>query len=165
MQVIKRPSSFQLIRFSDCDLFGHLNNARYLDYFNNARQDHLKAAYGMDLQDYYQQGLGWLVANHDISYLRPAAFNETVYIETALLEAKENYLVVELLMMDEQQTHVKSLLWTRFVPVSIKTGRRENHSAEFMEFIRPLECDDVDVPKGTKERLATLTGALKAKQA
>ena len=32
-----------LIRFSDCDPFNHLNNARYIDYFINAREDQLLA--------------------------------------------------------------------------------------------------------------------------
>lgn len=164
MDIIKRPSSFQLIRFSDCDMFGHLNNARYLDYFNNARQDHLKAAYDMDLQDFYQQGTGWLVTNHDISYLKPAAFNETVYIESALLEVHDTYLLVEFLMMDEKQSHIKSLLWSRFVPVSLRTGKRENHPEAFMELARPMQCDDVDVPGGTKERLAVLLARVKARQ-
>ena len=27
------PASVAEIRFSDCDPFGHLNNARFLDYF------------------------------------------------------------------------------------------------------------------------------------
>ena len=29
------------VRFQDCDPFGHLNNARYIDYFLNARQDQI----------------------------------------------------------------------------------------------------------------------------
>ena len=37
------------IRFQDCDPFGHLNNAQYLDYFMNAREDHLLANYAFDI--------------------------------------------------------------------------------------------------------------------
>jgi acyl-CoA thioesterase FadM len=43
------PKSFYTIRFGDCDLFGHLNNARYLDYFINAREEHLKERYQVQL--------------------------------------------------------------------------------------------------------------------
>ena len=41
-----------MTRFSDCDPFGHLNNARYIDYFINAREDHLRriARPGVDLR-------------------------------------------------------------------------------------------------------------------
>ena len=38
----KNPNLDYKIRFNDGDLFGHLNNSRYLDYFINAREDHLK---------------------------------------------------------------------------------------------------------------------------
>jgi len=70
----KTPHSLYTIRFTDCDLFGHLNNGRYIDYLLNAREDHLKTEYGLDLTDFYKQGLSWLVAGHEISYIRPAAY-------------------------------------------------------------------------------------------
>ena len=35
----KTPHSFYTIRFTDCDLFGHLNNGRYIDYLLNARKN------------------------------------------------------------------------------------------------------------------------------
>ena len=43
--------STAVIRFQDCDPFGHLNNARYIDYFLNARQDQIAAAYGLALYE------------------------------------------------------------------------------------------------------------------
>src|SRR5687768_15170653 len=112
----KYPSSMYVIRFGDCDMFGHLNNARYLDYFVNARQDHIKDAYQLDLNDYYKTGLGWAIASHNIVYLKPARFNENVYVQSALLEVSEKEMTVEFFMMDEQRSHMKSLVWTRYVP-------------------------------------------------
>ena len=47
------------IRFSDCDMFAHLNNARYIDYFLNAREDHLRTYYNLDLRTFQQKGLSW----------------------------------------------------------------------------------------------------------
>jgi acyl-CoA thioester hydrolase len=62
-----------VIRFPDCDPFNHLNNARYLDYFMNAREDHLMR--GMDFNIYQvaqAQGISWVVGRNQIAYLRPA---------------------------------------------------------------------------------------------
>ena len=42
-------SSEALIRFSDCDPIGHLNNQRYMDYFLNAREDHLRQYLAFDM--------------------------------------------------------------------------------------------------------------------
>jgi acyl-CoA thioester hydrolase len=42
----KTPISFYTVRFNDCDPLGHLNNSKYIDYFLNAREDHLKEHFG-----------------------------------------------------------------------------------------------------------------------
>ncbi len=127
--------SFYTVRFGDCDPFRHLNNARYIDYLLNAREDHLKTHYQMDLADFYRKGLGWVVWQHEIIYTRPASFNETICIRSGLLDAGPEHQLVEMLMLDEKQRQLKALLRTRFVPVSLTTGKKEPHTAEFMEFI------------------------------
>ena len=104
----KTPSSYYTVRLGDSDLFGHLNNARYLDYFINAREDHLKEAYGVDLTQYYQQGISWLVGSHQITYLRPAAYNEKVFISSTLIGLSADLLLVEMMMTDEKQSHLKA---------------------------------------------------------
>lgn len=149
----KTPHSCYTIRFTDCDLFGHLNNGRYIDYLLNAREDHLKTAYGLNLADFYTQGVSWLVAGHEISYIRPAAYNEQICIQSALLKAEPGSLLVEMLMMNESETHLKSLMWTKFIHVNAKTGRRENHTESFMNFAISIQVDDVDIMKGFQHRL------------
>jgi acyl-CoA thioester hydrolase len=161
----KQPASLYKVRFSDCDLFGHLNNSRYLDYFLNAREDHLNAAYNFDLNQFYNQGLGWVVASHDIKYIRPAAYQETVLVQSSLLSAKENSLLVEMLMLDNNKTHLKAALWTQFVPVNIKTGKRENHPGSFMEFVQSIERKDVAEWDNPPARLQNILAAIKEKKA
>jgi YbgC/YbaW family acyl-CoA thioester hydrolase len=157
----KRPSSTYIIRFTDCDPFGHLNNARYLDYFLNAREDHIRQHYNMDLATFYKQGISWFVGGHEIVYIKPANYNETVRIQSSLIEAAEDGLLVELLMTNEEGTHIKSIMWTRFIPVNIKTGRKENHTPEFMDFLRQVHNDEVPVSDGLKKRVSTLISELK----
>src|SRR3954468_13115931 len=94
----KTPSSLLKIRFNDCDMFGHLNNARYIDYLINARQDHLKENYDLDLMEYYKNNLGWVVSTHEIVYLKPAFFDEVVSIQSCLLNVEKESLLVETLM-------------------------------------------------------------------
>jgi YbgC/YbaW family acyl-CoA thioester hydrolase len=127
--------SFYTVRFSDCDPFRHLNNARYIDYLLNAREDHLKEHYDMDLASFYKKGVGWVVMQHEISYLRPANINEKICIRSGLLDIGAEHLLVEMLMLDEKASHLKAVLHTRFIPVSLTTGKKEPHGAEFMDFI------------------------------
>ena len=152
----KKLQSDYIVRFSDCDLFGHLNNARYIDYFLNAREDHLRNSYDMDLRSFYQQGLSWFVGGHEIVYLRPAQYNEKIIITSSLFHVANDSLWVEFTMMDEKQTHYKSVMWTRFVPVNVKTGKKENHPESFLEFANQVKVEEVDLLAGMKERLDTL---------
>lgn len=146
----KSPSSFYTIRFSDCDPFGHLNNARYIDYFLNAREDHLKKEYQLDLKQFYHQGMSWLVGGHEINYLKPADYNETVRIQTTLLEAAPDSLLVEMVMTDEKLTHIKAVMHTRFIHVNLKTGKRDNHNEAFMEFAQSIAVGKNDVAFGNR---------------
>jgi len=148
--------TFYTVRFSDCDPMGHLNNARYIDYMLNAREDHLKQAYQINLVEYHKQGIAWVVRRHDIQYVRPAFYNEVVCIESRLIELSESHVLVEMLMFDEQQTTLKAILWTNFTSVDVKTGRRKEHPATFMEFASGVKVDDVNIPAGVTERIKLL---------
>ncbi|WP_205513479.1 acyl-CoA thioesterase [Longitalea arenae] len=152
-----QPRSFYTVRFNDCDPMGHLNNARYIDYMLNAREDHLKQAYQINLLDYHKQGIAWVVRRHDIQYVRPAFYNETVCIESRLIELGDSHVLVEMLMFDEKQTTLKAIMWTNFTSIDVKTGRRKEHPAAFMDFAATVKVDDVNIPAGISERIKGLT--------
>ncbi len=116
----KTPHSLYTIRFTDCDPFGHLNNGRYIDYLLNAREDHLKTEYGVDLSQF-----------------------------------------VEMQMMDENLTQLKAFMWTRFIHVNEKSGRRENHTDSFMDFSWSVEATGVNVTKGYQHRLKEVIEIIK----
>jgi YbgC/YbaW family acyl-CoA thioester hydrolase len=148
--------SFYTVRFNDCDPMGHLNNARYIDYMLNAREDHLKQAYQINLLEYHKQGIAWVVRRHDIQYVRPAFYNEVVCIESRLIELSESHVLVEFLMYDEQQTTLKAIMWTNFTSVDVKTGRRKDHPASFMDFATGIKVHDVNIQEGITERIKML---------
>ncbi|WP_284653316.1 acyl-CoA thioesterase [Flavobacterium terrisoli] len=150
------PTSVYTIRFSDCDLFGHLNNARYIDYFLNAREDHLKEHYNLNLAEYYQKNISWVVGGHEIAYLRPAVYNEVVSIQSTLLEANPEYLLVETQMKNESQSHLKAIMRTKFVPIDIKTGRKAPHESSFLEWAKTIENMAVGQYNTLQERINDL---------
>lgn len=150
------PSSTAEIRFSDCDLFGHLNNARYLDYFLHAREQHLKHEYGMHLQNFYKEGLGWVINSHEIVYLKPALYAEIVNIQTTLRRVTEDSLVAEMLMTNEKRSHIKAIVWTKFTPVNIKTGKKDIHPTALMELLNQLENKEAAVTGNIQDRINTL---------
>ena len=151
-----QPKTFYTVRFSDCDPMGHLNNARYIDYMLNAREDHLKQAYQIDLLEYHKQGIAWVVRRHDIQYVRPAFYNETVCIESRLIELADSHVMVEMLMYDEKQTTLKAIMWTNFTSVDVKTGRKKEHPTAFMDFATTIKVGEVNIHGGLTERIKSL---------
>lgn len=153
---ILEPHSIDKIRFTDCDPFGHLNNSRYVDYIMNARENHLLDFYELNLDDYYKKGIAWVVTGHEIAYLRPARFNELVYIQTSLIAATNNLLQVEGIMFDEFKKSIKAVLWTKFACIDLKTGKKQNHDTELMEFAERVLNSQIDPSAGLSKRLKSL---------
>jgi YbgC/YbaW family acyl-CoA thioester hydrolase len=149
-----------IIRFPDCDPFNHLNNARYIDYFINAREDHIIANLNFNIYHYAtQSGLAWVVSKNQIAYLRPAFLMETVVIDSCLLQVSDKEVLVEMKMWNERKDKIKSVLWSNFVHVNMKTQRPENHSKELMEVFLPFE-NPLPTATGFDERVEHLKASI-----
>jgi YbgC/YbaW family acyl-CoA thioester hydrolase len=157
----KNPNSIYKIRFNDCDMFGHLNNSRYLDYLINAREDHLKEEYDFDMNKYYKNDLAWVISTHEIAYVRPAMYNEMVVIQSTLLYIEKEFLHVETIMMNESKTHLKAIMRTKLIPINIKTGKKEPHQPEFMDWAKKLENEEIEKELTLQDRTKQLLAAFK----
>jgi acyl-CoA thioester hydrolase len=129
------------VRFNDCDPFGHLNNSSYINYFMNAREDHLAESYNLHLKDYAAKGLGWVVTQHQISYIKPAFVAEKVHIHSRVLEFSNHHILVEMWMTDEQKKKVKSFLWSRFAHIDLKTGKRAEHDEALLKLLEEIRVE------------------------
>ena len=69
------------VRGYHLDLYGHVNNARYLEFLEEARWAMMERG---DLDWFMQQGYSLVVSRVDIRYLRPASMGDTLLIETRL---------------------------------------------------------------------------------
>jgi acyl-CoA thioester hydrolase len=149
-----------LVRFSDCDPLNHLNNARYLDYFMNAREDHLLRYAGFSLHEAARtNGVGWVVGSHHIAYLRPAMLMESVVIDSTMLAWRDRDVLVELRMWNQARTELKALLWSTFVHVNLKTGRSIPHSEDYTRRFKPYEAPLADPAMTFEERVTALRNA------
>jgi YbgC/YbaW family acyl-CoA thioester hydrolase len=139
----KWPESRMLIRFSDCDLYGHLSNIQYVKYFMDAREDHISESYGITLADFAKQGVGWVVSSNQIQYFRAAKVNESVILRSAVIDLSPGHITVEMQMLDQNRTHVKSALWSKLVHIVLKDGRKTEHSSEIMELFEKIKLDNI----------------------
>ena len=108
--MLRTPETLHRIHFQDCDPLGHLNNARYLDYFLNAREEHVLTHYAAELTPIAEaQQAAWVITKHHLSYLKPARPGQRVRILSQLIHYENSNLVVEMQMRDESGTPIAGL--------------------------------------------------------
>jgi thioesterase-3 len=153
----KQLETSAIIRFQDCDPFQHLNNARYIDYFMNAREDQLKQFYDFRIFEVFEQtGQAWVVTKNQIAYLAPAVMLEEVIIQTQLIQMTESVLVVEGIMLDKARQRLKSVVWIEFAFVSLLNGKTAKHPDEFMNQFQPVRVDGIFDANGFGARVTSL---------
>ena len=134
------------VRFQDCDPFNHLNNAKYLDYFINQREDQVELEYDLNIFKHLKQtGKCWVVGSNQIVYLKPAFLMEEIIIETKLIHFDEKSIRVEMKMYNNDKTQLKALLWIRFIYFDAKSQKSTSHPEELLNLF-----ESVIVPQTAK---------------
>jgi YbgC/YbaW family acyl-CoA thioester hydrolase len=134
-----------LVRFQDCDPFGHLNNVQYLNYFLNARDNQVRYDYGVDLYQFIQtQKQGWVILKNEIAYLKAATAGEEIVLRTATVQFTEYEALVEGRMLNAEQTHLKSLFWMHLAFIDTQTGRRIKHPDFVQNFFAHVRLQEFD---------------------
>ena len=87
------------VRFADIDAMGHVNNAVFLNYFEQARIDFFNSRVGSDW-DWKNQGI--VLARNEIDYLLPVLMNDDVMIETSVLEIGRKSMTIGFVVYDGQ---------------------------------------------------------------
>ena len=70
------------VRGYHADFYGHVNNARYLEFFEEDRWAHLETS--LDLQEWASRGLTFLVVNINVNYRKAVGVGETVLVSTEI---------------------------------------------------------------------------------
>jgi thioesterase-3 len=74
------------VRGYHLDIFGHVNNARYLEFLEEARWSIIEER--IQLDSLFGKGYLFVVVNININYRRPAFLNQIIRIETLLKSMK-----------------------------------------------------------------------------
>jgi YbgC/YbaW family acyl-CoA thioester hydrolase len=139
------PESQVLVRFRDCDPFGHLYTASYIEYLHEALEDHMKLHYGLDIYAHAAlSGRGWYVTRNQVAYLAPAKLNETVRIRMRMLRFDENMAQLEGLMFDTAKRHLKAFAWFHFRFVDIRRGRPARISEDLKAIFQRMLFKEAD---------------------
>ena len=80
------------VRGYHLDLFGHVNNARYLEFLEEGRWAAFEE--NMDIQELAVKGYAFTVVNININYRRPALMNQVLCVETAVSQWNRRNAVI-----------------------------------------------------------------------
>lgn len=79
---VANPFIYQLTAHGDdCDAQGHVNNAVYVRWMDEAAYAH-SAALGYDWDRYKKLGASFVVRRHEVDYLSPAFANDQIVVAT-----------------------------------------------------------------------------------
>ena len=97
------------IRYVDCDMAGHVNNAIYFSYFENARVHYFGQLFGAD-RDWETEGI--ILRTNEIEYFSPIYLTDEPFIELYIesIGTKSFTVGYEIRVNDELRTIKKSVI-------------------------------------------------------
>ena len=121
------------VRWSDMDAFGHVNNARFLTLYEEARCELFFGQAHKHGLDSFEAGT--VVARHEIDYVRPVDYGDPLRIEMWISELRVATINVEYELFDDGflASRAKSVL----VPYNLAAGRPRRLSEAEREFLLP----------------------------
>ena len=121
------------LRWSDLDAYGHVNNARFLTLYEEARVAMFfvgARAHGLGS---FEEGI--VIARHEIDYLRPVDYSEPVRVELWISELRAARFTVdyELFDGDVLASRAKSVC----VPYNLADAHPRRLSESERDFLKP----------------------------
>lgn len=133
----KRPySKFQTefkVRPDDIDMFNHVHNSTYFDYVLAARYEQMEAHYHMSMEEFLNQGFGWVVKTAYVDYKRPLTLGDSFIVETGISELQERGCKVIFTIKNKKTNKICCDGWFDYVLIETKSGHSAKVTPEMIE--------------------------------
>jgi acyl-CoA thioester hydrolase len=90
------------VRFRDCDPMGHVNNAVYLTFLEQARFNHWRSLWGFGDPQTPANMPGVILAHAECDYKRPARYGDVLEIRLTVAEIGRSSFRYEYEIVDER---------------------------------------------------------------
>ncbi len=106
--LVNAEGTFQLqVRFSDVDVYGHVNNVKYFEYFQEARIDYMRKVWKRMPKD--SASLPVVVAQVDVDYRAPIMFRAEPYaVDTWVAQVGRSSFVMESEIRDGDTVYARA---------------------------------------------------------
>jgi thioesterase-3 len=122
------------VRGYHLDMYQHVNNARYLEFLEEARWDFIESK--IDLKEWMKKGLGFVVANININYRKPASLDQVIEIQTRISKLNVKSATIEQKIYLENTDTLITNADVTFVIVDAKTGKSVSLEGELLELMK-----------------------------
>ena len=123
------------VRWSDLDAYGHVNNARFLTLYEEARVALMFIEARRAGVTSFEQGV--VISRHEIDYMRPVDYTDPVHIELWIEEIRPSRFTVAYELLDGGA--VASRARSVCVPFDLAAGRPRRMSDAEREFLVPWQ--------------------------
>ena len=99
------------VRFRDCDPLGHVNNAAYLTYLEQARLFYWRSLWGFGLEGNERERRsrpGVIMARAEIDYRLPAHYGQTLDVRIDLAAVGKTSFTYDYEIVDEEERVIAS---------------------------------------------------------
>jgi thioesterase III len=128
------------IRGYHLDFYGHVNNARYLEFLEEARWAYLED--GLDLGFWMKRGLGFVVAAITINYRRPAGLGAVLEVRSRVTRLGGKSAVIHQDVVDAATGAAVADADVTFVIVDTTTGKAVAIEGEILAQLKERHATD-----------------------
>lgn len=121
------------LRFSDIDVFGHMNNSVYLNLFDLGKTEFFRWALGHDVD---WRDAGMVVAQVTLNFFAPTVYYQPVEVMTMCESVGRRSLVLEQRIVDTATGQTNATCRSVMVGFDPATGKSADLHAPWVEAVR-----------------------------
>ncbi len=125
------------LRWSDMDAYGHVNNARFLTIYEEARVAMFFVGARSHGLGSFEEGI--VIARHEIDYLRPVDYGDPVRVEMWISDLRAAAFTVSYEMFDDDM--LASRARSVCVPYNLEEGYPRRLTDAERDFLKPYVED------------------------
>ncbi len=128
------------VRFGDCDMFGHLNNAKYITYMEQARVDYFRDFPGVNFkapQESVRHSM--ILAKVICDYKSPAMMDEVIETKIRTSKLGKSSFEMEYQLAEETTGRIVATGLTVGVMFDYKSGKSVSIPEEFRKKFEEVE--------------------------
>jgi YbgC/YbaW family acyl-CoA thioester hydrolase len=111
------------VRPDDIDMNRHVHNSHYFDYVLAARYDQMARCYKMSMEEFAENGFGWVVNTAHLHFKRPLRLGDSMVVTTWVETIGKSSVKVQFTIKNQATGKLCTDGWFDYTMVSLTTGR------------------------------------------